>query len=564
MKERKPALLVLAAASLLLSACGGGNNVVSSSSSSESSPSDSSSSSSVKSIFSLSISTDREGVSIVDLNGNALLNEYEEDTKISFLIQGAEQYDVRVILNEFTLKNSEGVYSFIMARDSVLLVETELKNYYVTFSGESNISKVFVDKDGNELDDQSGSYVYGEDAYFMLAPLTGDEGLTRDNVFYFYDHCYVLTLEGKELSPDENGVYALPSLSSNAAISIETHEHDFSADFCSYCHQSKEELAIHETQETAEVEYNATVKGWKIAHSEGLSAAEIVIRKNYLLSLFDAQGDELQLCFGNGAAFGEKDSKGNAMITPVNIYTRSDSGKKGSLDVVKRLTEFGDDASEDQKGYFSFSRSQIEEEGIDGNLYIYVNFAGNWSYSSPEVCPAIFLYGIAAPKAPSGLSLFNGTSDSYGKSTCEYSEGLGYKLTPASDNTLGTKMARGIIPASALSFYKKRNQSKITFVLSEPFDGSSSQISTTFLTAQTWTGSSNYVVQNAIIGTGTEGSFDHDGVTIKTYSLTYDLSSCLGENWESNNIIVDIGIHFDHDNMLKDPSAYIHAITFSE
>lgn len=567
MKERKPALLILAAASLLLSACGGGNNAVSTSGSSESrTSSDSSSASSVKSRFSLSIGTDREGVSVVDLDGNALLNEYEEDVKVSFLIKGAEQYDVRVILNEFTLKNDEGVYSFIMARNSVLSVETELKNYYVTFSGESNISKVFIDKEGNELDDQSGSYTSGEEVYFMLAPLSGNAGLTRDNVFYFHEHCYVLTLEGKELSPDKNGVYTLPSISSDAAINIETHEHDFSADSCSYCHRSKEELAIHETQETAEVEYNEAVKGWKIAHSEGLSAAEIVIRKEYLLSLFDAQGDELQLCFGNGAAFGEKDTKGNAMITPVNIYTRSGdaSGKKGSLNVVKRLTEFGDDSSEDQKGYFSFSRSQIEEEGIDGNLYIYVNFSGNWSYSSPDVCPAIFLYGIAAPEAPSGLSLFNGTTDSYGKSECEYYEGLGYKLTPASDSTLGTKMARGIIPASALSFYKKRNQSKITFVISEPFDGSSSQISTTFLTAQTWTGSSNYVAHNVIIGTGTAGTFDNDGVTVGTYSLTYDLSSCLGENWESNDIIVDIGIHFDHANMLKDPAAYIHAITFSE
>lgn len=567
MKERKPALLVLAAASLLLSACAGGNNdSISTSSKGGESSSSETSSSSLKARYVLSASVDREGISIVDLNGDPLLMEYEEDTKVSFRLEGAEQYDVRVILNEFQLKNVEGVYSFFMARDSVLTVETEAKNYYVTFSGEAKITEVFVDENGNQLDNQTGSYRFGENAYFMLSPLSAETGLTRDDVFYYYEHCYVLSLDGKELTPDEKGLYTLPSISGNAHVSISTYEHDFSADSCAYCHKTKGELAIHETQETAEIEYNKNLKGWKIGHSEGLSSAEIVIRKEYLLSLFEEQGDELQLCFGNGAAFGEKDTNGNAMITPVNIYTRSGdaSGKKGSLDVVKRLTEFGDDSSEDAKGYFSFTRSQIEEEGIDGNLYIYVNFAGNWSYSSPNVCPAIFLYGIAAPEAPSGLALFNGATDTFGKSSCEYTEGLGYKLTPSSDSSTGTKMARGIIPSSALSFYKNRSRSKITFVISEPFDGSASQISNTFFTAQVWTGSSTYIVHNVVIRTGVAGAFDNDGTAVGTYSLTYDLASSLGENWGGYDIIVDFGIHFAHTNMLQDASAYLHEITFSE
>ena len=567
MKERKPTLVILAAASLLLAACTGGANADSSKSVlSSSSSSSSSSQESVKSRYSLSVETDREGVSVVDLDGNPLLNEYEEDTKVSFKIKGVETYSVRVILNEFQLKNDEGVYSFFMARNSVLSVETELKNFYVTFSGETKIKEVFVDKDGNELDDQSGSYFAGDDVYFMLSPLASSESLTHDDVFYYYDHCYSLSLDGKEILPDENGVYAVTFLSNDAPISITSHEHDFSAETCAYCHKSIEEIAIHETQETAEITYNSTVKGWKIAHSEGVSTAEIVIRKDYLLSLFATKGDELQLCFGNGASFGEKDSEGNAMITPVNIYTRSGdaSGKKGNLDVIKRLTDFGDDSSEDQKAYFSIYKSQIEEEGIDGNLYIYVNFGGNWSYASPSVCPAIFLYGIEAPKEPNGLALFNGNTDSFGKSSCEYTEGLGYELTPDSDSSTGTTLARGIIPSSALSFYKQRNKSKITFVICEPFDGSASQISNTFFSAQVWTTSSNYIAYNVVIGTGVAGAFDNDGTAVGTYSLTYDLASSLGENWDSSNIIVDIGIHFSHTNALSDPSAYIHAITFAE
>lgn len=567
MKERKPTLLILAAASLLLAACAGGNNADSSKAASSSSSSSSSTSQeSAKSRYSLAVETDREGVSVVDLDGNPLLGEYEEDTKVSFKIMGAESYSIRVILNEFQLKNVEGVYSFVMARNSVLSIETELKNYYVTFSGETKIKEVFVDKDGNELDDQSGSYLAGDDVYFVLSPLASSESLTHDDVLYFYDSCYTPSLNGKAIDPDENGVYALPSLSGDAAISITSHRHDFSAESCAYCHKTKEELAIHETQETAEITYNSTLKGWKIAHTEGLSAAEIVIRKDYLLSLFDAQGDELQLCFGNGDAFGEKDTKGNAMITPVNIYTRSGdaSGKKGSLDVVKRLTEFGDDSSADQKGYFSIYRNQIEEEGIDGNLYIYVNFAGNYTYASPDVCPAIFLYGIASPKAPSGLALFNGDTDSYGKSVCEYTEGVGYKLTPASDSANKDTMARGIIPSSALSFYKKRNKSKITFVFSEPFDGSSSHITTTAFSSFTWNGKATNIATNVLIGTGAAGAFDNDGKTIGTYSLTYDLAAALGENWDSSNIYVVFGFAFAHTNQLQDPSAYIHAITFAE
>lgn len=560
MNSKKKGLILLTSAALLL--CGCSNPSSNSSEISSSSPIDSSSPSSsvpaVKQRYALSVSVNQEGVSVVDLDGNPLSGEYEEDTKVSFRILGAEFYEVRVILNEYTLKNVDGVYSFLMARDSSLTVIASVKSCHLTFAGDKKVSPVFTDENGTPIESQNGIYSAGQSAYFII----GRAGDTNADYLYFYDHCYEASVGEKKIEANANGVYSLGELSSNQEITIISHEHSIENGECRYCHQQEKVLAIHQTDQTATVEYVPEVGGWKIGHQPDRTYGEIAISKTYLISLFDKEGDVLNFYFGNGKSFGFTPESGNALSMAIDIYTKNAVGNKG-IDRVLRPIELGNDGSADEKGVYSLKRADIDNEIVDGNLYIYVDFQNNPS-SETYKSPYLFLYDIKAPSAPSGSAVMKGDSDTYAKTAVTFEEGLGYTLKSESGSSNPT-LVRGILSSEGLSYAKNKGQSKITFVLSDSFDGNTS-MGDVYFSFFTWTHASGfaYAVTDALLSSFEQGSFEASGKTIKTYSVTIDLQEKFGSNWETLTLWAAIGKESGADHCLKGDSAYIHEILFTK
>ncbi len=565
MKVNPKAAVTFLATLLLLGACAE-EGAISSNSSSLSSSSSSSSSSQIKAKYSLSITCDDPSISVTDLSGNPLLNEYEEDAKVSFKIEGPSNYTIRAYLNDFQLKAKDGAYSFIMARNSNLVIEWEMASYHISFTGIEKMKVAYCDSDGSPLSTEPTSFEKGDDVYFTLAP---NEDVDK-RFTYFYNHCYEARIGSNKLEED-NGVYKIEGIEQNLAVEIITYEHEFEDGKCKHCHKSEEELAIHQTNETADVSYDAAVGGWKISAILGQDKSEIAIRKSYFLSLFDKYGDTLEISFGNGHSFGYDASNGNPMRTPMSMETRSETG------LVKRFTDgyfypdsLGDDGSDDYRSFIKVERADIEDEQCDGYVYMYFNYGGNSTFvtsgkDATEVYSA-FIYSIAAavthPAAeprPQTVVIGDGSTFVTGVT---YQKDLGYVLTPA---TSGATIARATLSAPALAYYRENGHSKVTFEISEPFDGSSSNIATTFFSFAPWTSTGfNFAVENAVIGDYEKGNFINGDKTITTYKATFDLLSLYGERWnETGTFYFWFGIHFDHSNKLRDPAAYVHSITFA-
>lgn len=561
MNSKKKGLILLASAALLL--CGCSNSPLDSSEIASSASIDSSFPSSslpaAKKRYSLSVSANQEGVSVVDLEGNPLAGEYEEDTQVSFRILGAERFEVRVVFNEYTLKSVDGVYSFLMARNSSLSVIASLKSFRLSFSGEERVSPIFTDENGTPIENQNGVYSAGETAYFTIARA----GETNADYFYFYEHCYEARVGETVIEPNADGVYALTDLSDNQEIVISSHEHLIENGECRYCHKKEKELAVYQTSETATVEFNPEVGGWQIGHLEGKTTGEFVISKSYLVSLFDKEGDVLSLYFGNGKSFGFTPESGNALSMGINIYTKNpETGVKG-IDCVARPFTFGDDGSLDQKASYSIKRDDIVNDAVDGKLYIYVNFGDNVS-STDYKCPYLFLYDIKAPDAPKGNAVMQGDGDVYAKTSSTYEEGLGYTLKSDSGSSNPT-LVRGILSSEGLRYAKSMGQSKVTFVLSDSFDGNTS-MGDVYFSFFTWTHASGFTfaIADALLSSFEQGSFEADGKVIKTYSVTIDLQGTFGDGWENLTLWAAIGKESGADHCLKGDSAYIHEILFTK
>ena len=569
MKGRKTSSALLLAASLMLSACGAkqaDSSSVSSSSFSSSAPISSSIEKAKYSLF-VSIANDDPLISISDVNGKPLLAEYEEDTKVSFKVTGPDDYSIRVYLNDFQLKSSDGTYSFLMARNSVIAIEGVLATYCVSFNGIENITLSYCDEEGNALKENPERFVKGEDAYFSLSV---NESQDKRHT-YFHSHCFVPSIGDDALTPNENGVYKIESIKKDVTVNVHAYEHEFQDGKCVHCHKSEEVLAVHETNETADVTYNEDAKGWKISAIGGKKISEVAIRKAYLLSLFEKHGDTLELSFGNGYSFGYDQANGNPMRTVMSMETRSEEGRiKWYTDSYFSPDSLGDDGSDDYRSFIKIERSDIEDERCDGNIYLYFNYESNSTFltegkDTTEVYSSFITIDKAvdhAPAEPRPATVLVGDSDTY-VTNVTYQKGLGYVLTPA---TSGASCIRMTLSASALGFYREQGRCKVTFEISEPFDGSASNIASTFFSFAPWTSNGfSALVENAVIGDYESGSFVNGDKTIKTYKASFDLAAKFGENWdEVGTYYVWFGIHFEHSNKFRDSAAYIHSIAFTK
>ena len=104
---------------------------------------------------------------------------------------------------------------------------------------------------------------------------------------------------------------------------------------------------------------------------------------------------------------------------------------------------------------------------------------------------------------------------------------------------------------------------------SEPFDGSTSTLSQTLLLVGSLngaftTGKESYLANFVEMGSYEKGSFKNGEKDITTYTATYDLKEAYGENWDDDDILFQFGVHFEHSQMLKEKSVYVHNITFIE
>ncbi len=567
MKGKKTSSVLLLAASLLLSACATDHVDNDVSSSSPSSTSDSSPSSVVKAKYSLSITNDDPLISISDMDGNPLLNEYEEDTVVSFKVVGPDNYTIRVYLNDFQLKSSDGTYSFLMARNSNIVIEGVIATYHVSFTGISMISLSYCDSEGNVLAETPESFVKGEDVYFSLS---ANESVDKRHT-YFHSHCFVAKIKDTVLTPNDKGVYKIEGIKKNTAVDVIAYDHEFQDGECVHCHKSEETLAIHQTNETADVTYNETAKGWKISAVAGKKVSEVAIRKAYLLSLFEKHGDTLELSFGNGYSFGYDQANGNPMRTTMSMETRNETGRvKWYTNAYFAPDSLGDDGSDDYRSYIKIERSDIEDEACDGNIYLYFNYESNSTFvtegkDTTEVYSAFITIDKAvthAPADPRPATVLIGDSDSF-ITNVSYQKDLGYVLTP---KTAGASCIRMTLSASALSFYREQGRSKVTIEISEPFDGSTSNIADTLFSFAPWTSTGfNALVENGVVGSYEQGSFTNGDKTITTYKASFDLASKFGANWDSvGTYYIWFGIHFTHLQQFRDSAAYIHSITFTE
>ena len=567
MKGKKTSSVLLLAASLILSACGADHVDSDLSSSSSPSSSDSSPSSVVKAKYSLSITNDDPSISISDMDGNSLLSEYEEDAVVSFKVTGPDNYVIRVYLNDFQLKSSDGTYSFLMARNSKIVVEGEIATYHVSFTGISMVSLSYCDSEGNPLTETPESFTKGEDVYFSLG---ANETVDKRHT-YFHSHCFVPKIKDIVLTPNDNGVYKIEDIKKNTSVEVVTYEHEFQDGNCIHCHKSEEALAVHQTNETADVTYNETAKGWKISAVAGKKASEVAIRKAYLLSLFEKHGDTLELSFGNGHSFGYDQANGNPMRTTMSMETRSETSRvKWYTNAYFAPDSLGDDGSDDYRSYIKIERSDIENEACDGNIYLYFNYESNSTFvtegkDTTEVYSAFITIdkAVAHPTPePRPATVLIGDSDTY-ITNVSYQKDLGYVLTP---KTAGATCIRTTLSSSALSLYREQGRSKVTIEISEPFDGSTSNIADTLFSFAPWTSTGfNALVENGVVGNYEKGSFVNGDKTITTYKATFDLASKFGANWDSvGTYYLWIGIHFEHSQKFRDSAAYIHSITFAE
>ena len=554
---KKNIALLLLASSAILASCGIQENPSSTSSSSSSSSSSQGTSSSVapKKNYSLQVTSNYDKVKVVDLNGDELQNEYEEDTLVSFKVLESEKYSVRIYLNDCRLKEKEGVYSFLMARDSVLSIDASDKTFKVHMEEDEAAKLLFTNEDGTILDSQNGEYVVGSDVYFTLDAKAGK------NVA-FYTTCYRPILNGEELHRNENGVYKISSLAKDETLTLQTGKHQFDADKCKVCEKDAKTTGIF-AKNTAKMEYNAALGGWKIEWEPDTKSAELVIGREYLEYLF-GDSPALEFTFGNGKKFGYTAAKGYSIAAAVNFSTHGAEG--GNIyDNTFRPLSYGS-AGEDQLSTVSLPRSVMEANNIDGNLYIYVDFGNNPSTDEANPIPYFFIYGIEAEKEPALAELLPSHNEGY-DCVSEFVPDCGIKLTKVNEED---PALRSILAKRYLSYFKGLGKSKMKLVFSEPFDGSQSSLAQTLFSVGTKGGAfskgdeKGYLAHFVEIGSYEKGSFENNGKTITTYTVTYDLKAAYGENWDSDDILFQFGVHFDHPNKLKDKSAYVHDIAFIE
>lgn len=551
---KKNIALLLLASSALLSSCV--MNEAISSSSASSTPSSTTPSSSVtpKKTYSLSVTTNYDKVKLVDIDGNDLKNEYLEDTLVSFKVFESEKYSARIYLNDFRLKDKDGVYSFLMARDSVISIDASDKTYKVRMEEDEGAVLLFTDETGTALNDQSGEVVIGNDIYFTLSPKAGK------NVI-FYTTCYKPFLNGEELHRNENGVYKVSSLTKDETLTFEKGKHQFENGRCVKCEQEAKLIGMF-AKNNAKIEYNTTVKGWKIEQDPETKSGELVFGKEYLLSLL-GDSNALEFTFGNGKKFGYTATKGSAINMGISFSTHGESGGN----VYENTFRPGqlNPAGEDLLCTFSLSRSIIEADGIDGNLYLYIDYGNNPSCEGAALIPYFFIYGIEAEKAPTLDKLMPSHTEGF-NCVSEYIPGCGVKLTKVNESDTAL---RTILAKRYLTYYKELGKSKMKVAYSEPFDGSASSLAKTLLLIGSKNGAfsgggESFLANFVEMGSYEKGSFDNNGKTITTYTATYDLKAAYGENWDDDDILFQFGVHFEHDQKLKDKSAYVHDITFIE
>ena len=553
--KKKIALLLLATSSILASCVGTETPSSSSSDSSSSSSSHSSSSVAPKKSYSLKIVTNYDKVKLVDIDGEALKNEYLEDTLVSFKVFESEKYSARIYLNDFRLKEKDGVYSFLMARDSVLSIDATDKTYKVRMQEDEAASLLFTDEAGNALENQSGEGTIGSDVYFTLASKDG-------KTVPFYTTCYQIFLDGEKLSRNENGLYKIASLSKDETLTLEKEKHQYENGYCIHCGTDANVIGVF-PKNNAKVEYNKTLKGWRIERDPETNAGEVVLEKEYLLYLL-GDGAALELTFGNGKKFGYTALKGDAITTAISISTHGTDGKN-VYETVFRPVQYGG-TGEEGLCTFSLSRSVLEADGIDGNLYLYIDYANNPSCDESNPIPYFFVYGIEREKEPTLEKLLPSHKDGF-NSVSEFIEGCGVKLTKTDDNTSGA--LRTCLSKTYLTYYKNLGKSKMKVAYSEPFDGSTSTLSQTLLLVGSLngaftTGKESYLANFVEMGSYEKGSFKNGEKDITTYTATYDLKEAYGENWDDDDILFQFGVHFEHSQMLKEKSVYVHNITFIE
>ncbi|HBS02594.1 MAG TPA: hypothetical protein DEA63_01840, partial [Firmicutes bacterium] len=116
-----------------------------------------------------------------------------------------------------------------------------------------------------------------------------------------------------------------------------------------------------------------------------------------------------------------------------------------------------------------------------------------------------------------------------------------------------------------LRYAKSMGQSKVTFVLSDSFDGNTS-MGDVYFSFFTWTHASGFTfaIADALLSSFEQGSFEADGKAIKTYSVTIDLQGTFGDGWENLTLWAAIGKESGADHCLKGDSAYIHEILFTK
>lgn len=452
--------------------------------------------------YALSVQYDQTLLSVVGTDGNPLANEYEEGATISFrvTILDATYGNLEVNVNGSPLEAVEGVYSFTMSRKTTIRLSVELMTVALG-TDDSNLSLVFVDKDGKELEQQNGSFIKGSNVSFRLASQVPG---------YLTFHDFTLK-DGDTLLTPKEGIYTVENLVKDTTLAVTMAEHQIGEDGkCSVCGQDEKAFSFAPRS-------NCTItyiegKGWKIQAIDKTQGYEFIFNPTVFSHHYEKGETLASFVFGNGKSFGtltEDGVEGNPVNCTFNVI-----GWNADLTANTKYFE----------GYFSGTNfiggdddkcgPKFNLESDKRDLRFYVNPTDNQG----KVCATSYLYeaSLTDPR-PAKKDYF--AMDDGG--TCTYDESHGWKLDGGTGN-------HWKLSGLVTSYYQKAGKKKMRMTFGPAWDDALADAQTSRLIINVSQNGSGKQLLNSWISvamTKVEGTDDH-------YYYDFDLSdSTIDWSW---------------------------------